>query len=213
MSIKVTVVTVVYGGRWNLLEKVADACLVDERVTNFVIVDNGCHDADKMEAYAGKYSPRITILKQGENIGYSGAINKGITFAQKTEVDYVFVLDDDSVPEVGAIDYFLNNLQLFPNKKTILVGNRIDVPGNENFFRTKNVYQRNNSKTLYEVFSLKKIYNFFCVLIGINTSNKIYSYIPVIPVDAFVTGGTFLPIEAVRAVEPPDASFFIYAED
>ncbi len=212
-QIKVAVVTVVYGKRWELLKQVADSVLTDPKVSTFIVVDNGAHDVVGMDAYAASNPGRVVILKQGQNIGYSGAINKGMSYVRTVDCDHVFVLDDDSVPEVGAIDHFLNNLKLFKSEKIILVGNRLDVPGNENFFTTKNVYERNNSRTLYEVFSFKKLKNFVCVLLGINTTNKTYPYIPVIPVDAFVTGGTFLPIAAVRAVEPPDASFFIYAED
>ena len=212
-SVKVTVVTVVYGKRWPFLEQVAKACLQDNRVSTFVIVDNGCGDAVAMDAYAKQYEGRVVILRQEKNIGYSGAINKGMTFARTSDCDYVLILDDDSVPEAGAIDHYMHNLELFPHKNIILVGNRIDVPGNADIFTTRHVYGINRSNSLYQVFSFKKLVHFLRVLFKIHTGAKQYPYVPIIPVDAFVTGGTFLPIAAVRAVEPPDASFFIYSED
>ena len=118
--ISVTAVTVVYGTRWPLLEQVANACLSDSRFRTFVIVDNGCKDAVAMDAYAARFPGRVIVLRQEKNIGYSGAINKGLTFARDTTCDFIFVLDDDSVPETGAIDYFLKNLELFGEQKVIL---------------------------------------------------------------------------------------------
>ncbi len=38
-------------------------------------------------------------------------------------------------------------------------------------------------------------------------------FVPIVPLEAFVTGGSFLPIEAVREAPLPDGSLFIYGED
>ncbi len=211
-KVKVTVVTVVYGSRWSFLRQVADSCLQDNQVKTFVIVDNGCHDQEAMDLYAKDYPDRIIILRQEKNIGYSGAINKGLTFARETEADFVFVLDDDSVPEEGAIDHFLANLRLLGDQKVILVGNRVDVPGNKDIFTTRPLLEAFPRGTLFEVFSLKKFINACKLVLGIKprTDNP---FIPIVPTEAFVTGGTFLPMEVVRTVEPPDSSMFIYGED
>jgi len=212
MSVKVTVVTVVYGSRWEMLKQVADACLNDPQVTTFVIIDNGCHDATSMDEYASKYPDRVVVLRQEKNIGYSGAINKGITYARDTECDFVFVLDDDSVPEEGAVDHFVANLKLLEGRKVILVGNRVDVPGNKDIYTARPLQDAPPRGTLFEVFSLRKFVNACKLVLGIKPRTD-HPFIPIIPTEAFVTGGTFLPIEVVRAVEPPDASMFIYGED
>ncbi len=209
---KVTVVTVVYGARWPLLRQVADACLSDPRYTTFIIVDNGCADAALMDEYAAQYGERVVILRQEKNIGYSGAISKGLMRARDTECDFVFVLDDDSVPEVGAIDYFLTNLSYFGDRKVILVGNRVDVPGNKDIFTTRPLHDNPPRGTLFEVFSWKKISGAINLVRGIAPKTD-YPFIPIVPTEAFVTGGTFLPIEVVRTVDVPDASMFIYGED
>ncbi len=209
---KVTVVAVVYGSRWPLLKQVADACLADDQVKTFVIIDNGCHDKDLMDAYALSYQGRIVILRQEKNIGYSGAISKGLTYARETDCDFVFVLDDDSVPEEGAIDHFMNNLRLLEGRKVILVGNRIDVPGNKDIFTTRPLQDSVPRGTLFEVFSWRKFVNAAKLVMRILPETN-YPYIPIVPTEAFVTGGTFLPIEVVRMVDVPDASMFIYGED
>lgn len=211
-KVSVTVVTVVYGSRWPFLKQVADAALSDKQVATFVIVDNGCDDALLMDEYAAQYHERVVILRQHTNIGYSGAISKGLTYARETACDFVFVLDDDSVPEDGAIAHFLNNLRLLEGKKVILVGNRVDVPGNKDIFTRRPLQDALPRGTLFEVFSLRKLVNAVKLVLGIKSRND-HPFIPIIPTEAFVTGGTFLPIEVVRSVEVPDASMFIYGED
>jgi len=211
-NVKVTVVTVVYGSRWPLLRQVADACLTDSRYTTFIIVDNGCADAAAMDAYAASYGERIVILRQEKNIGYSGAISQGLTRARETDCDYVFVLDDDSVPEVGAIDHFLRNLAMFDDRKVILVGNRVDVPGNRDIFTARPLHDAPPRGTLFEVFSFRKLVNAVKLVLRIEPRAD-HPFIPIVPTEAFVTGGTFLPIEVVRTVDVPDASMFIYGED
>lgn len=211
-NVKVTVVTVVYGTRWPLLKQVAEACLVDPRYTSFIIVDNGCADAVAMDSFAAAYPGRIIILRQEKNIGYSGAISQGLTRARETECDFVFVLDDDSVPEVGAIDHFLTNLALFGDRKVILVGNRVDVPGNKDVFTSRPLHDAPPRGTLFEVFSVRKLVNAVKLVLGIAPRTD-HPFLPIVPTEAFVTGGTFLPIDVVRTVDVPDASMFIYGED
>ncbi len=211
-EIKVTVVTVVYGKRWPLLRQVADACLVDERYSKFIIVDNGCADVKEMDEYVASYGDRVIILRQEQNIGYSGAISQGLTKARETDCDFVFVLDDDSVPEENAIDHFMTNLNILGDRKVILVGNRVDVPGNRDIFTSRPLQDNPPRGTLFEVFSFKKIKNTIRLVLGHQPKND-YPFIPIVPTEAFVTGGTFLPIEVVRTVDVPDASMFIYGED
>jgi len=210
--VKVTIVTVVYGSRWNLLKQVADSVLVDEKVHTFIIVDNGCKDAAAMDAYAKEHASKIVILRQERNIGYSGAISKGLARARDTDCSYVLVLDDDSVPEEGAIDLFLDNLRFFPDNKVVLAGNRVTVPGNEKVF-TRPLPRRLTPKgTLFEVFSFRKLVNLFRLLLRIpQPANQ--PFLPLVPMEAFVTGGSFIPIEAIREVPLPDGSLFIYGED
>jgi rhamnopyranosyl-N-acetylglucosaminyl-diphospho-decaprenol beta-1,3/1,4-galactofuranosyltransferase len=210
--IKVTVVTVVYGKRWNLLQQVAEASLADDKVTTFVIVDNGCADAVAMDAYTAQYGSRIVILRQTKNIGYSGAISKGMAYARDTECDFVFVLDDDSVPEPHAIDYFLENLKFFANKKVVLAGNRVNVPGNEKIFNKPIQLNAMPKGTVFDILRLSKLVHVVRLLLRVSDPAD-GQFVPIVPMEAFVTGGSFIPIEAVREAPLPDGSLFIYGED
>lgn len=211
-SARVTVVVVVYGNRWHLLQQVADSVLREPKVTTFIIVDNGCADAAALDALVQEHGDRIILLRQDRNIGYSGAISKGLSQARETKCDFVFVLDDDCVPEENAVDYFLDNLKLFPDRKVVLVGNRIDVPGNAEIFYRPILQKTMPRGTLFEVFSFSKILRLFRLLFR-KPEPATGPFVPVVPMEAFVTGGSFLPIEAVREAPLPDPNLFIYGED
>ncbi len=211
-KVAVTIVAVVYGKRWSFLRQVLDACVSESRYTNFIIVDNGCADAEAIDAYTAPYGERMIILRQDKNIGYSGAINQGLARARTTSSDFVFILDDDSVPEEGAVDHFLTNLAMFGERKVVLVANRVDVPGNKDVFTTRPLHDAPPRGTLFEVFSWRKLVAAVKLLLGITPRND-HPFIPIVPTEAFVTGGTFLPMEIVRTVDLPDASMFIYGED
>ena len=211
-NVKVVAVSVVYGERWELLSKVADAVLKDSKIKTFVIVDNGSANFEEMKAELESYGDRVVILQQFKNIGYSGAIAKGLAYARDIECDYIFVLDDDSVPEEGAVDYFLEALKLFPDDKVILAGNRVNVPGNKDVFYRKPLQNVAPRGTLFEVFSFSKLRNIFSLLSGRYSEAK-GTFIPIVPTEAFVTGGSFMPVSAVRLAPLPDASLFMYGED
>jgi GT2 family glycosyltransferase len=211
-DVRVTVVTVIYGNRWPLLKEVVSTMMRDPKVTTLIIVDNGSQDPMGMDNTIEEFGERIVLLRQEKNIGYSGAISKGLEYARNTHCDYVFVLDDDSVPEEGAIDYFLMNLKLFPDNKVVLAGNRVNVPGNPEIFYRPPLKTVEPRGTLFEVFSIRKIMNALRLLTG-RYKKADSPFLPIVPMEAFVTGASFIPIEAVREAPLPDPSLFIYGED
>ncbi len=210
---KVVAIAVVHGNRWNMLEKVLEASLKDPRVINFIIVDNLCFDKQKMDTYSSKFADRIIILRQEKNIGYSGAIAKGLARSREINCDYVFLLDDDSVPEDGFLDFFINNLKLFKDKKVILSANRINISAYDTFFHTQPKINTLVSGSNFEVFSFKKIINFLKIFNILQTKIKLGDFIPILPTKSFVTGGSFIPVEAVRQAPLPDENLFMYGED
>ena len=68
--------------------------------------------------------------------------------------------------------------------------------------------------TFFEVFSASKFVNFLNLLNQKKAGdNKPSPFIPIIPVAAFVYGGSFIPMQAVRETALPDASLFLYGDD
>lgn len=210
---KVTVATIMYGKRWKFLMQVVTACMRDPHVTKMVIVDNGSEDSDAITLGTEEYGDRIVVLRESKNLGSAGGFAKAIEYARSTDCDYVFLLDDDSVPEEGSITSFMEVARLFPDKKVVLSGSRFNVLDNMEYFYMPSIPDDTPKWTFFEVFSWKKLLHFLKLLFLRKDKRKRGPFIPVIPTEGFIYGGAFIPIEAVRDAPLPDASLFLYGDD
>lgn len=212
---KVTVATIIFGDRWKFLSQVVVAVMKDPHVTKMVIVDNGSQNEAEIKNGVKEYGDRVVVLRQEKNLGSAGGFAIALEYARDTDCDYVFVLDDDSVPEDGAITSFMEVLRLFPDpKKVVLSGSRFNVLSNKEYFYKPSIPNDSVRGTFFEVFSLKKLTHFLKLFVWRNKKNeKRGPFIPVIPTEGFVYGGSFIPIEAVRKAALPDKSLFLYGDD
>jgi GT2 family glycosyltransferase len=212
--VKVTSVTIMYGDRWKFLSQVVEAVMRDSHITTFVIVDNGAAIKGQIREGVAKYGDRIVVIETGKNLGSAGGFAKGIEYARTTDCDYVYLLDDDSVPEDNSVEKFMDILKFFPNQKVVLSGNRHTVLNNKEVFFKRSIPNDKPKGTFFEVFSFRKIVLFLdLLLMKSNTTTKRGPFIPIIPTEAFIYGGAFIPIEAVRSAPLPDASLFLYGDD
>ena len=62
-----------------------------------IVVDNG--SIDDSIAVIEKQFPDVTLLKQPENLGFSGGVNVGIKHAIKHGADYIALLNNDAVAD------------------------------------------------------------------------------------------------------------------
>ena len=69
---------------------------------SIVVVDNGSgnDDADRIE---DRFGGRIELIRAPRNLGYGGGANLGILWALGQHVDYVWILNNDTVITVDAI--------------------------------------------------------------------------------------------------------------
>jgi rhamnopyranosyl-N-acetylglucosaminyl-diphospho-decaprenol beta-1,3/1,4-galactofuranosyltransferase len=68
-----------------------------------LIVDNASTDATLVRTFP----ENVTIIRNPENLGTSGAIRIGFAYALQHEFDWTWVFDADSVPEPGALENLL----------------------------------------------------------------------------------------------------------
>jgi GT2 family glycosyltransferase len=68
---------------------------------HLVVVDNGSTDGSVAEL-SGRY-PRVRILEAGANLGFSGGVNVALEWLRSREPDYVWLLNNDTEPEAGAL--------------------------------------------------------------------------------------------------------------
>ena len=214
-SPRVAVLTVIYGDRWKFLSQVIEAVMKDPYVTTFVILDNGSKNKKEIESAAQIYGDRIVVLRFEENLGSAGGFAAGIKYVQELDCDYLLMLDDDNVPEEGAIEKFMEMRKKIGDEKMVVVGNRINIPGNEHVFSSSNKGATEPKGPFFETISLEKIFNFFRLATGKikNTQNKVGKSLDFVSNESFVYGGAFIPIDAVRRAPLPDAELFLYGDD
>lgn len=97
----VTLVTVTYGQRWHLLEKVLDAVFADG-VRDAVVIDNGSADPIAVNA-AARYGDRVEVLAMGANRGSAPAFRRGIERACERGPAFLLLLDDDNLLASGSL--------------------------------------------------------------------------------------------------------------
>lgn len=211
---KVTAVTIIFGDRWKFLTQVVTAAMKDPHITKLIIVDNGSSNKEEITNGTKEYGDRVEIIREEKNLGSAGGFHVALARARETDCDFVFMLDDDSVPEDGAITSFMEIMRLFPDQKVVLSGSRFNVLENKEYFYKQSIPDDKPHYTFFEVFSFKKLKYFFKLFFWKRKRQiKRGPFIPIIPTEGFVYGGAFIPIDAVRKATLPDKKLFLYGDD
>lgn len=103
---KTFVVTVTYGDRFALVERLVKR-LLDIHVHGIVIVDNGSVSNSKaaLARLANSYPTQLHLLPGETNLGSAGGFRKGLQYTEGlAECEYIWLLDDDNLPEVDAFE-------------------------------------------------------------------------------------------------------------
>jgi GT2 family glycosyltransferase len=210
---RVTAVTIMFGDRWKFLTQVVSAAMKDPHITKLIIVDNGSKNKDEIVNGTKEYGDRVHVERVEKNLGSAGGFNLALSLARHTDCDFVYMLDDDSVPEDGSITSFMEILRLFPDQKVVLSGSRYNVLSNREYFFKPSIPDDSARGTFFEVFSLNKVLHFLKLLFIGKDSDKRGPFIPIVPTEGFIYGGAFIPIDAVRKADLPDPSLFLYGDD
>jgi GT2 family glycosyltransferase len=116
----VVVVIVTYGDRWGFLKDVLTRLVSDEYVAECVVVDNGAKADIRMCVAAEGWASRVKVLTQTHNTGSATGFADGIAFAlANTHAEWLYLLDDDNRPELGAILLLLQQLCTLDADKNI----------------------------------------------------------------------------------------------
>lgn len=101
-----TAVVVAYNRR-DLLREVLEALATQSRpLDRLVVVDNASHDgsAELATELLESWGSRARVIRLTENTGGAGGFTVGIAAAlAETDVEWVWVMDDDTVPDSGAL--------------------------------------------------------------------------------------------------------------
>ena len=80
-----------------------------------IVVDNASTDGtiEMLNALKEVYKVSLDILQLNENIGGAGGFYEGMKYARDShEADYIWIMDDDTIPEHDALEYLLDAAKL-----------------------------------------------------------------------------------------------------
>lgn len=82
-----------------------------------ILVDNGSSD-DSVFAVRNK-CPYVTVIENGENLGYAGGNNVGISYALAKGFEYIMVLNNDTILAPQCTSHLLQDLQLYSDTAAV----------------------------------------------------------------------------------------------
>lgn len=102
-----TVAVVVTYNRRNLVIKCIDAILSQEGAScDIIIIDNGSKDGTQQaikSTYEDLVDSRLRYYNTEKNLGGAGGFNRGIKIAVCEGYEYIWVMDDDVIPDKDAL--------------------------------------------------------------------------------------------------------------
>lgn len=111
---KIVTVVVTYN-RYELLQECIDAILGQTRSTDLlVVIDNASTDnTQNLFARGAKYDvPSIAYKRMETNLGGAGGFYEGVRYAYFMGADWIWVMDDDTIPTPTALQGFCDALNI-----------------------------------------------------------------------------------------------------
>jgi GT2 family glycosyltransferase len=122
-SPQVAAVVVTYNRRALLLEALAAVTAQQRPPDTVYVVDNASTDgsADAVEAAY----PQVRLLRMPRNTGGAGGFTAGLEAALAGGADAVWLMDDDTVPEPGALGALLAARDTYPGTAPAVIASRV----------------------------------------------------------------------------------------
>ncbi|HEX2867260.1 MAG TPA: glycosyltransferase [Ignavibacteriales bacterium] len=102
----VCAVIVTYNNRFNLLKEVIES-LFKSDITGVIVVDNNseAESRNRLKNLEEKNASKLKVIYLDENTGSAGGYSRGLKeFFRDEACDFVWLLDDDNVPEEGSLE-------------------------------------------------------------------------------------------------------------
>ncbi|MBR4888770.1 MAG: glycosyltransferase family 2 protein [Clostridia bacterium] len=103
-----TAAVVVTYNRIDLLQRCMDALLAQTTPCTVLLVDNASTDGTgEWAAALAKENDRVLYRNTGSNLGGAGGFNMGMRWALEEDFDFIWLMDDDTLPQADALQKLL----------------------------------------------------------------------------------------------------------
>ena len=102
--------------RKDLLRRCLDCVLAQSRPSDKVIVIDNCSSDGTADMLRAEWGDRVQVHILSRNIGASGGFNIGIRIAYQGGADFIWVMDDDVMPEKDALAKLIEADQFLADK-------------------------------------------------------------------------------------------------
>ena len=207
-------VIVTYGDRFHLLSQVIDAIL-KERIDKIVIIDNG--SSANTQTGIRKYSANVILHRFEENKGTAIAFKTGIIRAIETSCEFIWLMDDDTLPVTGSLDqlkdFWKNFSKIEKEKTTALCSYRKDRSNFVKAFANNNPDEILPAKNNFAGFHIKNLFAKIRERINAGEKRPIEPIPGAARIMAASYGGLLFHKDLVEKNGLPDESYFLYADD
>ncbi len=212
-NVGVIIVTYGNGDRLGYVKRVIHE-IKQQGVNICVLVNNGV-DNDLVEKELLAFGSFVNILHLGFNSGSAFGYAEGIRRMLTYSVNYIWLLDDDNLPNEGALNSLLNadlditNKGGTPFALFALRKHRSYLMRVANGESVNNVYPRRNSVAGFHFLSiLGKMKSLLFKTKDVKILQQSPIQIPYAPY-----GGMFFQRQVIEAIGLPDPSFYLYGDD
>lgn len=183
---------------WNGLADTV-ACLeslscLDYPVREVVVVDNGSSDGS-VEAIRKRF-PAVTLIENGENLGYAAGNNIGVTYALQTGVNYVLILNNDTLLDPEMLTHLIAVAEVNP---------RVGAVGPK-------IYCHAQPRRIWFAGGVINWQGMFTANVGMDEED-VGQFEEVKPVDFLAGCALLIKRAAWEDVGPFDSRFFMYWEE
>jgi len=109
---RVTIIVLNWNGLADTLECLESLASLDYPNYEVVVVDNG--STDGAVSVIRERCPGVTIVENGENLGYAGGNNVGLRHAMAQGADYALLLNNDTVVDPAFLGILVNAAEAEP---------------------------------------------------------------------------------------------------
>lgn len=128
---KICCVIVTYNRKQLLIESIKSVLNQTYEVEDILVIDNNSTDGTGEFLIENNLMNKISYHKLESNIGGAGGFNEGIKESLKKQYDWVWIMDDDSVPTNTALENLIISLDELKNEKISFLCSKVIGPDSE----------------------------------------------------------------------------------